>query len=144
MIELKESNPVELAEYTVANGIQAEPAFNWRANYFLRKREGIISKVNSRFKKSNIKFGIEIPSTYKETLELDRRNGNEYWGMVGFSCYAFEGIGVVMPIMSACECPEKFDKILFYALLTLTVIYCFFGNFCYLVIGTDLDTTFIT
>ena len=71
-------------------------------------------------------------------------NGNEYWGMVGFSCYAFEGIGVVMPIMSACECPEKFDKILFYALLTLTVIYCFFGNFCYLVIGTDLDTTFIT
>ena len=79
MIELKESNPVELAEYTVANGIQAEPAFNWRANYFLRKREGIISKVNSRFKKSNIKFGIEIPSTFKETLELDRRNGNEYW-----------------------------------------------------------------
>ena len=71
-------------------------------------------------------------------------NLNEYWGMVGFSCYAFEGIGVVMPIMSACECPEKFDKILFSALLTLTIIYCFFGNFCYLVVGTDLDTTFIT
>jgi solute carrier family 36 (proton-coupled amino acid transporter) len=71
-------------------------------------------------------------------------NKNEFWSMVGFSCYAYEGIGVVMPIMSACECPEKFDKILFYALLTLTVVYCLFGNFCYLVIGTDLDTTFIT
>ena len=71
-------------------------------------------------------------------------NQNEFWSMVGFSCYAYEGIGVVMPIMSACECPEKFDKILFYALLTLTVVYCLFGNFCYLVIGTDLDTTFIT
>jgi solute carrier family 36 (proton-coupled amino acid transporter) len=71
-------------------------------------------------------------------------NGHEYWGMIGFSCYAFEGIGVVMPIMSACECPEKFDKILFAALLTLTVVYCLFGNFCYMVLGTDLDTTFIT
>jgi proton-coupled amino acid transporter len=33
-------------------------------------------------------------------------NTNELWSMVGFSCYAFEGIGVVMPIMSACDCPE--------------------------------------
>jgi len=71
-------------------------------------------------------------------------NKHEFWSMVGFSCYAYEGIGVVMPIMSACDCPEKFDKILFYALMTLTIIYCLFGNFCYLVIGTELDTTFIT
>ena len=33
-------------------------------------------------------------------------NGDHYWSMVGFSCYAYEGIGVVMPVMSACECPE--------------------------------------
>lgn len=26
-------------------------------------------------------------------------NKVEYWGMVGFSCYAYEGIGVVMPVM---------------------------------------------
>lgn len=71
-------------------------------------------------------------------------NHSELWSMVGFSCYAYEGIGVVMPIMSACDCPEKFDKILFYALLTLTLVYCLFGNFCYLVIGTKMDTTFIT
>ena len=77
--ELKESNPVELAEYAVANNIQSEPAFKWWVTYTLRKREAIISKVNSRFKKSNIKFGIQIPSTVEEALELDRRNGNDYW-----------------------------------------------------------------
>jgi solute carrier family 36 (proton-coupled amino acid transporter) len=64
--------------------------------------------------------------------------------MVGFSCYAFEGIGVVMPIMSACDCPEKFDSILLQAMVTLTVVYCFFGDVCYLILGSDLDTTFIT
>ena len=71
-------------------------------------------------------------------------NHTEYMGMVGFSCYTFEGIGVVMPIMQACDCPEIFDKILLYALVTLTVVYCLFANYCYLVIGSDLDTSFIT
>ena len=27
---------------------------------------------------------------------------------LGMAIYSFEGIGVVMPIMHACECPEKF------------------------------------
>lgn len=71
-------------------------------------------------------------------------NMDSYWSMVGFSCYAFEGIGVVMPIMSACECPEKFDSILFYAMVTLTIVYCSFADICYLILGSDLDTTFIT
>ena len=78
--DLKESNPVELAEYAVANNIQSEPAFKWWVSYTIRKREAIISKVNSRFTKKNVKFGIEVPSTVEEALELDRRNGNDYWG----------------------------------------------------------------
>ena len=71
-------------------------------------------------------------------------NHDKYWSMVGFSCYTYEGIGVVMPIMSNCACPEKFDKILFYALMTLTFIYIVFADFCYLVLGTNIDRTFIT
>lgn len=63
-------------------------------------------------------------------------NSDHYWSMIGFSCYAYEGIGVVMPVMSACDCPEQFDKILFYALLTLTVIYCIFSNICYMILGS--------
>ena len=77
--DLKESNPVELAEYAVANHVQSEPAFKWWVPYTLRKREAIISKVNSRFTKKNVKFGIVVPRTVDEALELDRRNGNNYW-----------------------------------------------------------------
>ena len=55
-------------------------------------------------------------------------NHDSYWSMVGFSIYAYEGIGVVMPIMNNCACPEKFDKILLYAIMTLTVVYIFFGE----------------
>ena len=77
--DLKESNPVELAEYAVSQNIQSEPAFKWWVGYTLKKREAIIAKVNSRFKRKNVKFGIEIPKTYEEALEFDRRNGNNYW-----------------------------------------------------------------
>jgi hypothetical protein len=44
---LKESNPVELAEYAVANRIAEEPAFKWWTRHTLRKRDRIIKKVKS-------------------------------------------------------------------------------------------------
>ena len=58
--------------------------------------------------------------------------------MVGFSCYAYEGIGVVLPIMSVCDCPEKFDYILIATFVTLILVYISFAELCYLTLGTDL------
>jgi hypothetical protein len=48
----------------------------------LRQRDRIISAVAKRsacFLKRTHKFGIEIPRTVKEALELDRHNGNTFW-----------------------------------------------------------------
>eukprot|EP00980_Cylindrotheca_fusiformis_P014246 scaffold3766_cov80-Cylindrotheca_fusiformis.AAC.1 len=42
--DLKESNPVEVAEYAVANKIEEEPAFKWWVPYVLKKRNRILSK----------------------------------------------------------------------------------------------------
>jgi hypothetical protein len=47
--DLKESNPVQVAEYAVANKILEEPAFAWWARHVLRKRDRIIWKVKSRY-----------------------------------------------------------------------------------------------
>ena len=44
---LKESFPVEVAEYSVTAGISEEPAFKWWANTVLKKRNQIILKVKS-------------------------------------------------------------------------------------------------
>jgi hypothetical protein len=46
--DLKASNPVEVAEYAVANKIVEEPAFAWWVKDVLRRRNRIISKVKSR------------------------------------------------------------------------------------------------
>ena len=55
---LKESNPIETAEFAIARGIQDEPAFAWWIPYVMRKRDRIISSVNSRVKKVTHKYGV--------------------------------------------------------------------------------------
>ena len=43
--DLKNSHPLETAEYTKLMGIDHEPAFNWWVTYVLKKRDRIISLV---------------------------------------------------------------------------------------------------
>jgi hypothetical protein len=63
-------------------GIDHEPAFNWWVPYVLRKHGQIIlavARCSACYLKWSHKFGIEIPMTIKEALELDRQNGNTFW-----------------------------------------------------------------
>ena len=76
---LKESNPVEVAEFAVARGIDREPAFDWWVPFTLRKRDRIISAVSAGVRKVSHKYGIQIPSSIKEAFELDKTNGDTYW-----------------------------------------------------------------
>ena len=55
---LKESNPVDVAEYVTARGIEHEPAFAWWVLYTLRKRDVIVSAVSSQVRKASHKYGI--------------------------------------------------------------------------------------
>ena len=77
--DLKESNPVELAEYAVANKIVEEPAFAWWVRPVLRRRDRILKKVKSRYWSKTHKFGIELPKSVAESLAIDRRTGTEFW-----------------------------------------------------------------
>ena len=79
---LKESHPIETAEFAVSQGIDREPAFNWWVPHTLKKREAIIKLAKTRktaYLKKTHKFGIEVPSTVKRALEIDQENGNHLW-----------------------------------------------------------------
>jgi hypothetical protein len=47
--EIKESNPVEVAEYAIANKIDNEPAFAWWVKTVMKKRERIVSKLRKKY-----------------------------------------------------------------------------------------------
>ena len=76
---LKESNPVEVAEFATARGIDKEPAFIWWVPYTLRRRDRIIAGVNARVKTTTHKYGVELPRTIDEALAFDKLNGNTLW-----------------------------------------------------------------
>ena len=76
---LKEAYPVETAEYAVANKIGSEPAFDWCVPYTIRRCNQIIASINSRYYKMMHKFGIELPKTIQQALDIDKRTGTTYW-----------------------------------------------------------------
>ena len=77
--DMKESNPIEVAEFVVSKEIENEPAFAWWVPYTLRKRKHIVSAVKARLKLKTHKFGIESPRSVEHAYRLDERNGNTYW-----------------------------------------------------------------
>ena len=79
LADLKESNPIEVAEYAVNRGIDHEAAFAWWTPHVLKKRNRIIAAINKRVTKKGYQFGIEVPSTVAEAIQIDRKNGNTLW-----------------------------------------------------------------
>ena len=79
LADVKESYPVEVAEYAVAHRISDKPAFAWWVPYVLKKRDRIIAAVNKRYVKRTHKFGIEIPKTVQRAYEIDEETGTTLW-----------------------------------------------------------------
>ena len=61
--DLKESYPVQVAEYSVGARISMEPAFAWCVPYTLKKRNRIVAKVKSKYWIRTHKFRVRIPKS---------------------------------------------------------------------------------
>jgi hypothetical protein len=77
---MKNSYPVQTAEYAIANRIDKEPAFSWWVPHVLKKRDRIIQKMErSKYWVRATKYGIELPKSVAEALEIDKRTGTTFW-----------------------------------------------------------------
>jgi hypothetical protein len=79
LAEMKESNPVEMAEYAATKNLHDEPEFSWWVPHVLKKRKIIIAAVTKRYHKRTHKFGIQVPKTWGEAVKLDEEHGNTLW-----------------------------------------------------------------
>ena len=75
---MKESYPVEVAEYVEAMGIGDEPAFSWWTTHVLKKTENH-SSSQQKIPQMTHKLGIVVPRTVEEALALDEENRNDLW-----------------------------------------------------------------
>ena len=78
--DVKESNPLETADYAISRGIDKEPAFIWWVSHVNRIKSRMVNRLRaSKQSKHRIKFGIKVPNTIEEALALDRENANDLW-----------------------------------------------------------------
>ena len=77
--DIKESYPVEVAEFALATRISMEPAFAWWVPFVLMKRNRILAKVKTKYWLRTHKFGIRIPKSVEEAKKIDEQNGDTLW-----------------------------------------------------------------
>jgi len=80
--EMKNIYPLETADYAVKHDLDKEAAFAWWVPHVLRKRKQIISKLKkgkTKYWQKTHKYGIELPKSVKEALEIDDKIGTTFW-----------------------------------------------------------------
>ena len=73
---MKNSYPVELAEYAVTAKINHMPAYPWWVPYTLKKRSRFLSKLKSKYWMQMHKYGCEIAKTICDVKRIDSENKN--------------------------------------------------------------------
>ena len=77
--ELKNSNSVEVAQYAIDNRIDLEPAFDWWVHDVIRRKKRLIKMSQSYRLRTGYKFGLRVPNTVAEALEIDKERGDALW-----------------------------------------------------------------
>jgi hypothetical protein len=72
LVDLKENNPVEVAEDAATKSLLNTPAFIWWDPHVLQKRTINIAAVTKRYHKRTHKFGIEVPKSWDDCVILDK------------------------------------------------------------------------
>lgn len=77
--EVKETNPVEVAEYATVNRIDEQPAFDWWVRDVLKRKERLIKTSKRKHTRTGFKFGLPLPKTIEEALDIDKGEKNILW-----------------------------------------------------------------
>ena len=80
LADIKESNPIEVAEYAVAQGIDHEPAFAWWVPHTLKKRNRMMAAVKHAIPQGNSQIWIGesrrmLPNARQSTRKTGTRCG---------------------------------------------------------------------
>jgi hypothetical protein len=77
--DMKNSHPVQMAEYSIQRRIAGEPAFAWWAKHVSRKRNRVIGKLKAKHWVRTHKFGVKTPKSVEEAKRIDDENGDALW-----------------------------------------------------------------
>jgi len=67
-----------------------------------------------------------------------------YTDAIGFSVYAYEGIGLILPVREIVQNDKDYRKIVQAVILTCAILYISFGYFCIIAWEEDINSPLIT
>ena len=70
---------MEVANYAIANSIDSESALDWWTKDLLHKQKRLIKLSQKRAIQTGYKFGLRLPFTVLEALEIDQESNNNLW-----------------------------------------------------------------
>lgn len=70
-------------------------------------------------------------------------NKSEFSMFIGVAIFAFEGIGLIIPIQESMVYPNNFPKVLFQVITTISFIFIFIGGIGYVTYGAKIDTVIL-
>lgn len=76
---IKQSHPIQVAEFIVARGIDEFPQFSLWVKHILKKHNEIIAATKIRIARRIYKYDVEVPTNLKHAYKIDRKNGNRLW-----------------------------------------------------------------
>ncbi|KAF7563260.1 hypothetical protein G7046_g872 [Stylonectria norvegica] len=71
-------------------------------------------------------------------------NPSDFTLTIGSAIFTFEGIGLILPIQSSMKKPEHFDKLLYFVMFLITIIFTSVGAMCYATFGEGTKIQVIT
>lgn len=77
--DMKESYPIQVADYARANQITDEPAGAWWVLDVFQKQEQVSSKVKVKYWQCTHNFGICIPKSVVQAQVIDQENSDTLW-----------------------------------------------------------------
>ncbi len=79
LADIKNSYPVQLEQYAIANELHNDPAFKWWIKPTLKHKERFLKAIKSKYSSRTHKFGIRVPKSVKEAMEIDRATNTTFW-----------------------------------------------------------------
>ncbi len=80
--DLKESHPVQVAEFAIQMGVALEPSFNWWVFCVVKKSNAIILLVkcyNIKYLKKTHKYGLSLSKLVDDALAIDGHTDTTLW-----------------------------------------------------------------
>jgi proton-coupled amino acid transporter len=91
-------------------------------------------------------YYYDISSIAKDGIDstVQLFNPRHYTLTIGSAIFTFEGIGLVLPIQSSMLKPQHFERLLYFVMFLITIIYTSVGALCYMTFGSATQIEIIS